>query len=133
MRPIGKASLALLALIALGPLSALAETPPMPAQLVCGGIGSDESSRMLAETKHHALTILYVSNDGHYMSDVQTRIETTKGELLAEQSCGPIAQVDVPKKGSYKVKTSYGKQTQEKTLSLRPTGGTRLTLHWKAD
>lgn len=128
-------ALPLLGLLSLASLPALAETPAdTPAvQLLCGGIGSDESSAMLAETKQHALTITFVSSDGHYMSDVQTRVENLKGDQSAEQSCGPIGQVDVSSKGRYKVKASFGDQRQEKTLSLKPTGGQRLVLRWKAD
>lgn len=116
------------------PLTALAqgETPTSPS-LTCGGIGSDESSRMLSESKQQSLTILYVSHDGHYMSDVQTRIETIKGEALAEQACGPIGQVNVAAKGRYKVVASFAGQKQEKTLSLKPGGGQRLVLRWKAE
>ncbi len=101
--------------------------------LTCGGIGSDESSRMLGEVKQHALTLLFVSDDGHYMSDVETRIEAVKGGQSAEQACGPIGQVDVTKAGNYKIVTRFGDQTQNKTMALKPTGGKRLTFRFKAD
>ncbi len=119
------------AMLALLPCCVLAEASGV--SLTCGGIGSDESSRMLSESKQQSLTILYVSHDGHYMSDVQTRIETPKGEALAEQACGPIGQVNVPAKSRYKVVASFADQKQEKTLSLKPGGGQRLVLRWKAD
>lgn len=103
------------------------------AVLTCGGIGSDESSAMLAESKRQSLTLLYVSHDGHYMSDVQTRIETLKGEVLAEQACGPIGQINVPAKGRYRIKTSFADQKHERTLTLRPGAGQRQVLRWKAE
>lgn len=126
--------LPLLGLLCVTPLPALAETAgDSPITLHCGGIGSDESSAMLAESKQQSLTLLYVSSDGHYMSDVQTRIESVKGEHSAEQSCGPIGQVNVAAPGRYKVKASFGEQKQEKTLNLKPKGGQRLVLRWKAE
>ena len=126
--------LPLLGLLCVTPLPALAETAgDSPITLHCGGIGSDESSAMLAESKQQSLTLLYVSSDGHYMSDVQTRIESVKGEHSAEQACGPIGQVNVAAPGRYKVKASFGDQKQEKTLNLKPKGGQRLVLRWKAE
>ncbi|WP_303785759.1 hypothetical protein [Azovibrio restrictus] len=127
-------TLPLLGLLCLAPLPALAQTAAdSPVTLQCGGIGSDESSAMLAESKQQSLTLLYVSSDGHYMSDVQTRIESVKGEHVAEQNCGPIGQVNVAAPGRYKLKASFGDQKQEKTLTLKPRGGQRLVLRWKAE
>lgn len=36
-------------------------------------------------------------------------------------------------KGRYKVVASFAGQKQEKTLSLKPGGGQRLVLRWKAE
>lgn len=126
--------LPLLGLLCLAPLPALAQAAAdSPVTLHCGGIGSDESSAMLAESKQQSLTLLYVSSDGHYMSDVQTRIESVKGEHAAEQSCGPIGQVNVAAPGRYKVLARFGTQKQEMTLNLKPKGGQRLVLRWKVE
>jgi hypothetical protein len=125
---------------ATAPAAPVAATPAAAApvaapqvRLTCGGIGSDESSAMLADSGNHALTLIFVSADGHYTSDVQTRIETIKGALVAENSCGPIGQLDVTTMGSYKIKVTAEGVTQEKTVSLAPKGGKRIYLRWKAD
>jgi len=121
-----------LGLLSLASLPALAETTAPPLSLRCGGIGSDESAAMLAEGKQQSLTLLFVTHDGHYISDVHTRIESIKGEPLAEQACGPIGLVQVTAPGRYKIKASLGGQQQEKTLTLKPSGGARLVLRWQA-
>ena len=102
-------------------------------QLVCGGVGSDESARLLAETPKHALTIIFAATDGAYLSEVQTEVSGAKGATVTDPSCGPIAQVDVPRAGRYKIKVCYAGQEQKKTLNLKPGGGGRLVLRWKAD
>lgn len=127
-------TLSLFGLLGLAPLPALAQSAAdAPISLRCGGIGSDESSAMLAESKAHALTLLYVSRDGHYMSDVHTRIASLDGEHAAEQSCGPIGQVHVAAPGRYKLTARFGSQQQDKTLTLKPRGGQRLVLRWQAE
>ena len=117
--------------LALAPLLALAQDEGP--QLVCGGIGSDESSRLLAETPKHALTIIFAATDGAYLSEVETEVSGPKGAMTKDPSCGPIAQVDVPRAGRYKIKVCYAGQEQKKTLNLKPGGGGRLVLRWKAD
>lgn len=127
--------LLLLPLAALAPFTARAAeaTADGSPQLVCGGIGSDESSRLLAETPKHALTIIFAATDGGYLSEVETALTGPKGTTVTDSSCGPIGQVDVSQAGRYKVKASYRGQSQEKSVSLKPGGGGRLVLRWKAD
>ncbi|MDE2584859.1 MAG: hypothetical protein KGN39_05620 [Betaproteobacteria bacterium] len=127
--------LGLLPLAALAPSAARAADAAADGapQLVCGGIGSDESARLLAESPKHALTIIFAATDGGYLSDVQTEVSGPKGAMAKNPSCGPIGQVDVPRAGHYKIKVCYAGQEQEKSLSLKPGGGGRLVLRWKAD
>lgn len=127
--------LLLLPLAALAPVAARAAEAAAngPPQLVCGGIGSDESARLLAETPKHALTIIFAATDGGYLSEVETEVTGAKGVTVTDSSCGPIGQVDVPKAGRYQIKACYRGQSQEKSVSLKPGGGNRLVLRWKAD
>lgn len=117
--------------LSLAPLPVLAQDS-VP-QLVCGGIGEDESSRMLAEARRHALTIIFAANDGAYLTNIQTEVTGPHGTTANESTCGPIGQVDVTKAGNYKIKATYAGKTQEKSLGLKPAGGGRLVLRWQAE
>lgn len=99
-------------------------------RLNCGGVGLDESEAMRAEVGKHALTILFTTPEGGYLSDVQTRIEDPLNAYTAEANCGPIGQVDVPKAGRYRVTATYGGRTQTRWHTLRPGGGARAALRW---
>ena len=105
-----------------------------PLQLQCGGIGSDESARLLGETPQHSLTLLFVSQDGHYLSDVATRVSHPLLDVQAEAaSCGPVGQVDTTRAGRYRLEARYGGKTQELWVDLKPKGGRRLILRWKEE
>lgn len=114
-------------------LSPLASAEDGGLQLSCGGIGEDESARLLAEATKHSLTIIFTATDGSYLSDVQTEINGPRDIVIKEDSCGPIGQVDVGQAGRYKVQARYAERSQEKILSLKPGGGQRLVLRWKAE
>ncbi len=98
--------------------------------LACGGIGKDESERMLALEKAHALTLLLVSGDGAYLSGVEVRIDDPLADLAVSRACGPIGLVDVPEEGRYRIAATFDGQTQTQWLDLRPMGGKRLVLRW---
>jgi hypothetical protein len=128
---------ALLSALALGPLGVAAEAPPAgPAAgsalgIECGGIGSDEAQRMRAEAGRHALMILFVAEDGSFLSEVGTRIDDPLADLRVEASCGPIGLVDVPAEGNYRITATYRGETREQWLALKPGGGATLSLRWK--
>lgn len=98
--------------------------------LACGGFGSDESQRMLALEKAHALTIMFASADGSYVSGVRTRLEDPLSDLAIERDCGPIGLADVPIEGRYRLVATFDGQTRETWLELRPRGGARVVLTW---
>lgn len=99
-------------------------------RLVCGGIGVDESAPMLASAPMHALTILFTTADGAYLSGVRTRVDNPLDDRSAEAECGPVGQVDVAKAGRYRVSTEFGGKTREQWFELKPGGGERTTLRW---
>jgi hypothetical protein len=98
--------------------------------LACGGIGEDESARMRALEKAHALTMIFALRDGTYITDVMVRIEDPLADLHIERACGPIGLVDVPVPGRYRVVARFGAHSQEHWVELRPFGGDRLVLRW---
>ena len=101
------------------------------ATIVCGGVGIDESTRMLGEQRNHSLTWLMTEKNGDYIFGVQTRVLGADGvERTANQDCGPIAQVDVTQPGRYRVTATYNGVTKEQTLNLAPASGQRVHMQW---
>lgn len=99
-------------------------------RLVCGGIGSDESAAMRAEVGKHALTILFTTAGGGYLSEVDTRIDDPLNDRRAESVCGPVGQVDVSEPGRYRIVASYRGHTETHWVDLKPMGGARTVLRW---
>ena len=128
---------AMLSALAQGSLGVAAEAPPAgPAAgdalaIECGGIGSDEAQRMRAEAGRHALMILFIAEDGSFLSEVGTRIDDPLADLRVEASCGPVGLVDVPVEGNYRITATYRGETREQWLALKPGGGATLSLRWK--
>lgn len=124
---------ALLAAFALGPAPAAAQTaglaPPM-LRLECGGVGLEESQRMRAEGRMHALMILFLAVDGSYLAGIDVRVDDPLGDQRVQASCGPIGLVDVPAAGRYRITATHGGDTREEWLELTPGGGASLTLRW---
>ena len=100
-------------------------------RLECGGIGLEESERMRAEVAMHALTLLFSTTEGGFVTDVATRVDDPLGDRRVESSCGPIGQLDVPAPGRYRITATYAGATQEHWIELTPGGGARLSLRWK--
>ena len=124
--------LAFVLLVPAVPASAQAVAGQDPAlRLECGGIGLEESERMRAEVAMHALTLLFSTTEGGFVTDVATRVDDPLGDRRVEASCGPLGQLDVPEAGRYRVTATYAGQTQEHWLDLSPGGGARLALRWQ--
>ena len=114
------------------PASAQTVAGDQPAlRLECGGIGLEESERMRSEVAMHALTLLFSTTEGGFVTDVATRVDDPLGDRRVEASCGPLGQLDVPEAGRYRITATYGGQTQEHWVDLAPAGGARLALRWQ--
>lgn len=99
--------------------------------LVCGGIGIEESLPMRQAQQAHSLTILFSTRDGGYVTDVRTSVDTPlSGAVVEHERCGPVAQIDVARAGSYRIRAQLNDVTLEETLELAPQGGERLVLRW---
>ena len=119
-------------LVPAGSASAQAAAGDEPAlRLECGGIGLEESQRMRAEVAMHALTLLFSTTEGGFVTDVATRVDDPLADRRVESSCGPIGQLDVPAPGRYRITATYAGATQEHWIELTPGGGARLSLRWK--
>ena len=128
------ALLASIVMLALGGGPAFAQ--PMDAaspalRLECGGIGLEESQRMRAEVAMHALTLVFSTTEGGFVTDVATRVDDPLGDRRVEASCGPIGQLDVAEAGRYRITATYAGATQEHWIELTPGGGARLSLRWQ--
>lgn len=89
-----------------------AQAPAEPHYL-CGGIGSDESTRMRDDMKNHPLSMLFARPDGDYMANVQVRVTDDKGaQVLDWKADGPICVVDLPP-GKYKLQASSGDTSRD--------------------
>lgn len=97
--------------------------------LQCGGVTLDESAPMRA-ARGHALQILFVTMDGGYLADVDTRIEDSGGRHRVEADCGPVGLADVAAPGSYRLRAIYKGVEQVRVLELKPGGGARTVLRW---
>lgn len=99
--------------------------------LVCGGIGIEESLPMRQAQQAHSLTILFSTTNGGYVTDVRTSVDTSlSGAVVEHERCGPIAQIDVARAGSYRIRAQLNGVTLEQTVALAPRGGERLVLRW---
>lgn len=126
MAPLRPALLA--SLIAAG-TPAMAQTPEIV--LVCGGIGIEESLPMRQAQAAHALTVLFATGDGGYVTDVRTRIDTPLSDAMAiHERCGPVAQIDVARAGSYRIQAELDGVLREQVVELEPQGGARIVLRW---
>lgn len=114
----------------------LGTTLPLAAQepeivLVCGGIGIEESLPMRQAQQAHALTVLFATTEGGYVTDVRTRIDTPLSGAVAEhERCGPVGQIDVARAGTYRIQAQLNGVMLEETLELTPRGGERIVLRW---
>ncbi len=100
-------------------------------RLECGGIGLEESARMRAERAMHALTLLFSTTAGNFITDVVLRVDDPLNDRRVEASCGPIGQLDVPAAARYRVTAIYAGMAQEHWIELNPGGGAQLVLQWQ--
>ena len=118
-------------LVPAGSASAQAAAGDEPAlRLECGGIGLEESARMRAERAMHALTLLFSTTAGDFITDVMVRVDDPLNDRRVEASCGPIGQLDVPEAARYRITATYAGTTQEHWMELSPGGGAQLVLQW---
>ncbi len=132
LRPILARLVALTLAMAALPASAQGmESAAAMLRLECGGIGLEESARMRAERAMHALTLLFSTTAGDFITDVMVKVDDPLNDRRVEASCGPIGQLDVPEAARYRITATYAGTTQEHWMELSPGGGAQLVLQWQ--
>lgn len=100
-------------------------------ELRCGGIGVDESSAMRAEAARHALTLVFASTEGRYLSGIRLSIvDPLNDRDAASPDCGPVGVVDVPAASRYRVTATFDGRTESQWFDLRPAGGATAVMRW---
>lgn len=119
-----------LALLAMA-LSGAVQADAGAIELRCGGIGVDESTAMRAEAGRHALTLVFASTGGRYLSGVGLRIVNPLNDReVVSTDCGPVGVVDVPAASRYRVTATFDGRTESQWLALRPAGGATVVMRW---
>ena len=119
----------LITAVALCGAAAVSHAQAPQVQQRCGGIGSDESTRMRAEMKDHPLSLLFARPDGEYLADVQVNLSDAGGKTLLDwKAGGPVCLVDLPP-GRYKVQAMSGGATREHEVTVGKTP-TRLDFRF---
>lgn len=106
-------------------------TTASAASLECGGIGSEDSRRMLGERAGQSATLVFASRSGAYVSGVRTRVVDAEGREVATADCGPIGQLNVDDSGRYHVHAEHDGERLEQALDLTPRGGAHVVLRFQ--
>lgn len=84
----------------------------------CGGVGSGEQDRFLAQAARHDLLLTFATPSGAYLADVDVQV-THRGRTLLQVRCdGPLMLVDLPGGGDYQVTASFEGQSQRKPVNV---------------
>ena len=99
-----------------------AEVPATTASVAsrhrCGGIGSDESTAMRAQMKGHPLSLLFATNGGAYLADIDVAIQGPSAvPPLLFRAHGPVCLIDLPA-GSYTVVATSGGASKKESVTL---------------
>jgi hypothetical protein len=99
---------------------------------VCGGVGQDESTYLKEEAQKGGQLLTFSARDGSYVANVHVEIDDAQGKALLQTECdGPMMLVNLPDKGSYRVKAEYRGDSQTRTLAADKPGG-RAVFVWDA-
>lgn len=86
---------------------------------LCGGIGLDESESMKREARNYDLMLTFAARDGSYLADANVDIADARGNSVLKTTCGaPILLVDLPKSGTYRIRSEVAGHTQTKTVNV---------------
>ncbi|WPB56835.1 carboxypeptidase regulatory-like domain-containing protein [Xylophilus sp. GOD-11R] len=94
---------------------------PQPIRQTCGGIGSDESTRMREDMKNHPLSLLFAKPGGDYLADVAVRLADADGKWLLDwKADGPVCLLDLPP-GRYRVEARSGELVRSREVNVGAT------------
>jgi len=128
------AGLALIALVAALPLSALAQTQVVtPVPHVSGGVGLDEREALMQEAKQEGynLKVVATATDGAYLAGITVRIADTKDvEVLQAAMDGPWLYAKLPA-GRYTLSADDGSKTLKRTVDVPAKGTREVVFRWE--
>ena len=119
--------------------ASLAQLPPSKTQgdttFITGGIGSDESSAMVAAAKKWSLLIEMSEIDGSgrgvWIAGVTIRVLNAKQQAILETVCdGPLMLLNAPS-GQYTVEASYQGKLLKRSVVLKEGDSQKLSLFWR--
>ena len=133
---IPRKSMLVLVLAAVG-IQSFAQLPEVQArpEMSCmmGGVGSDESKALRAESKKWPLNIEFSERLGSkdaWVSGVQLRIMDAKKNTLFEESCnGPIFLAKLAP-GTYDIVASYQGIEKKRQIKIEDGKSQRISMNW---
>jgi hypothetical protein len=118
----------------IGLLTALPVHAAGPAEYRCGGIGVDDAERMKSEAAQHDLLLTFASHTGAYLADVAFEIRDARGtSVLAGRCEGPLALVDLPAGGNYRVTARFRGMERQQVVAIQPGRVARSGFMWPVD
>ncbi|MCC7226126.1 MAG: hypothetical protein IT507_05460 [Burkholderiaceae bacterium] len=114
-----------------------AQVPPTQSakgiDFIMGGIGSDESRALLAESKWWPLTIEFSEHttDGDvWISDARVRIANATDQTIFDQVCdGPMLLVNLPP-GGYTIAAQHKASIKVQKIQVVKGESRRISMHW---
>jgi hypothetical protein len=96
---------------------------------LCGGVGLDESASMKQQAGNYDLMLTFAARDGSYLADANVDIADARGRPVLQTTCGaPILLVDLPKGGTYRIRSEIAGYTQTKTVNVQNKKGSAKSL-----
>jgi len=98
---------------------------------ISGGVGSDERDALKAASHQFNLKLVFVRNDGAFLSKIPVRIEDAGGrQVLATTTTGPWLFARLPA-GSYKAYVDGPGADYTRHFTVGSRHQTRLDFRWK--
>jgi hypothetical protein len=99
----------------------------------CGGVGLDESGYLKQEAARGGLLLTFAARDGSYLASVHVDISDGQGKPVLQADCdGPMMLVDLPGKGSYRIRAEHRGKTLTRSVAAGGKGGMRAVFVWPA-
>ena len=96
---------------------------------LCGGVGLDESDSMKRQAHNYDLMLTFAARDGSYLADANVDIADARGRSVLATTCGaPILLVNLPKSGTYRIRSEISGHAQTRTVSVSTKKGSAKSV-----
>ena len=96
---------------------------------LCGGVGLDESENMKRQARNYDLMLTFAARDGSYLADANVDIADARGRSVLTTTCGaPILLVNLPKSGSYRIRSEISGHAQTRSVSVSTKKGSAKSV-----